>query len=97
VPALATRGIDIRAGVRVGECERRGDEWSGMAVHVGARIGALAGPSEVLTSRTVGDLSAGSGLVFEDLGARQLKGLPEHTNVVRVTERTDTRPAAGVH
>jgi class 3 adenylate cyclase len=57
-----------------------------MAVHVGARIGALAGPGEVLTSRTVRDLSAGSGLVFEDLGARQLKGLPEHTNVFRVTE-----------
>jgi class 3 adenylate cyclase len=97
VPALATRGINIRAGVHVGECERRGEEWSGMAVHVGARIGALAGPGEVLTSRTVRDLSAGSGLVFEDLGARQLKGLPEHTNVFRVTEPTDTRPAAGEH
>jgi pimeloyl-ACP methyl ester carboxylesterase/class 3 adenylate cyclase len=97
VPALATRGINIRAGVHVGECERRGDEWSGMAVHVGARIGALAGPGEVLTSRTVRDLSAGSGLIFEDLGAHQLKGLPERTNVFRVTERTDARSASGVH
>jgi pimeloyl-ACP methyl ester carboxylesterase/class 3 adenylate cyclase len=91
VPALATRGIHIRAGVHVGECERRGEEWSGMAVHVGARIGALAGPGEVLASRTVRDLSAGSGLVFEDLGARQLKGLPEDTNIFRVTEPTDGR------
>ena len=47
-PALASRGISIRAGIHVGECERRGDEWSGMAVHIGARIGALAGPDEVL-------------------------------------------------
>jgi pimeloyl-ACP methyl ester carboxylesterase len=95
VPALAARGISIRAGVHVGECERRGEEWSGMAVHVGARIGALAGPGEVLTSRTVRDLSAGSGLVFEDLGTRHLKGLSEDTNVFRVTEQTDGRSAAG--
>jgi pimeloyl-ACP methyl ester carboxylesterase/class 3 adenylate cyclase len=88
VPALATQGIRIRAGVHVGECERRGEEWSGMAVHVGARIGAMAGPGEVLASRTVRDLSAGSGLLFEDLGAHQLKGLPEATNIFRVTERT---------
>jgi class 3 adenylate cyclase len=84
VPALATHGIPIRAGVHIGECEKRGDEWSGMAVHVGARIGAMAGPGEVLTSRTVRDLSAGSGLVFEGLGTHRLKGLPEDTEVFRV-------------
>jgi class 3 adenylate cyclase len=67
-----------------------------MAVHVGARIGALAGPGEVLASRTVRDLSAGSGLMFEDLGVRQLKGLPEETDIFRVTERIERRPAAGV-
>jgi class 3 adenylate cyclase len=55
-----------------------------MAVHVGARIGAMAGAGEVLTSRTVRDLSVGSGLVFEDLGAHRLKGLPEDTEVFRV-------------
>jgi class 3 adenylate cyclase len=85
VPALASRGVRIRAGVHTGECERRGEEWSGMAVHVGARIGAMAGPNEVLTSRTVRDLSAGSGLRFESLGGRRLKGLPEETEVFRVT------------
>ncbi len=84
VPALATHGIPIRAGVHIGECEKRGDEWSGMAVHVGARIGAIAGAGEVLTSRTVRDLSVGSGLVFEGLGPRRLKGLPEDTEVFRV-------------
>jgi class 3 adenylate cyclase/pimeloyl-ACP methyl ester carboxylesterase len=85
VPALATRGIRIRAGIHVGECERRGDEWSGMAVHTGARIGALAGAGEVLVSRTVRDLSAGSGLTFEGLGPRRLKGLPEEIDVYRVS------------
>lgn len=85
VPALAARGIPIRAGVHTGECERRGDEWSGVAVHTGARIGGLAGAGEVLASRTVRDLSAGSGLRFENLGPRHLKGLPEQIEVYRVT------------
>jgi pimeloyl-ACP methyl ester carboxylesterase len=84
VPALATRGIRIRAGVHTGECERRGQEWSGTAVHVGARIGAMAGPDEVLASRTVRDLSAGSGLRFESLGAHRLKGLSEATEIFQV-------------
>ena len=88
VPALATRGIRIRAGIHIGECERRGDEWSGMAVHTGARIGALAGAAEVLASRTVRDLSAGSGLTFESLGVHRLKGLPEDTEVFRVSAAT---------
>ena len=88
VPALATRGIRIRAGVHIGECERRGEEWSGVAVHTGARIGALAGAGEVLASRTVRDLSAGSGLNFESLGPQRLKGLPEEVDVYRVTTPT---------
>jgi class 3 adenylate cyclase/pimeloyl-ACP methyl ester carboxylesterase len=85
VPALAARGICVRVGVHIGECERRGEEWSGLTVHTGARIGAMAGPGEVLTSRTVRDLSAGSGLCFQSLGAQRLKGLPEDTEVFRVT------------
>ena len=85
VPALATRGIRIRGGVHIGECERRGDEWSGVAIHVGARIGAMAGADEGLVSRTVRDLSAGSGLQFDSLGAKQLKGLTEEIEVFRVT------------
>jgi class 3 adenylate cyclase len=87
IPALATRGIRIRAGVHTGECERRGDEWSGLAVHTGARISAMAGADEVLTSRTVRDLSAGSGLRFESLGNQRFKGLPEEIEVFRVSCR----------
>ncbi len=85
VPALATRGMRIRAGIHIGECERRGDDWSGVAVHIGARVGALAGAGEVLVSRTVRDLSAGSGLVFEDRGSHQLKGVPDEWQLFRVT------------
>jgi class 3 adenylate cyclase len=84
VTALGTRGIPIRVGVHIGECERRGDDWSGLAVHVGARIGAMAGPGEVLASRTVRDLSAGSGLDFEGVGVHQLKGLAEEVALYRV-------------
>ncbi len=87
IPALATRGIQIRVGVHIGECERRGDEWSGLAVHTGARIGAMAGPGEVLTSRTVRDLSSGSGLAFESLGSHNFKGLPDEIEVFRVSGR----------
>ena len=87
VPALATRGIRIRAGLHTGECERRGDQWSGLAVHTGARIGAMADAGEVLASRTVRDLSAGSGLLFESLGLQRLKGLPDDLEVFRVSSR----------
>ncbi|MCH9642955.1 MAG: adenylate/guanylate cyclase domain-containing protein [Actinomycetia bacterium] len=90
VPALAARGFRIRAGVHIGECERRGEEWSGVAVHIGARIGALADAGEVLASRTVRDLSAGSGLTFESLGPQHLKGLPDEVDVYRVTNRRAT-------
>lgn len=84
IPELAARGIPIRVGIHTGECERRGDEWSGMAVHTGARIGAMAGAGEVLTSRTVRDLSVGSGLIFESLGPQHLKGIPDEVDVYRV-------------
>jgi pimeloyl-ACP methyl ester carboxylesterase len=86
VPTLAGLGIHVRVGVHIGECEKRGDEWSGMAVHVGARIGGMARADEVLASRTVRDLSAGSGLHFESLGAQRLKGLAEETEVFRVSK-----------
>ncbi len=86
VPALAVKGMHVRVGVHIGECEKRGDEWSGTAVHVGARIGGMAQADEVLASRTVRDLSAGSGLRFESLGQRQLKGFTEETEVFRVTK-----------
>ena len=69
-------GIHIRAGVHTGECEVIGEKLGGIAVHIGARIGALAAPDEVLVSRTVSDLVAGSGLRFEGRGTHRLKGVP---------------------
>jgi class 3 adenylate cyclase len=69
-------GLEIRAGLHTGEVERRGDAVSGIAVHLGARVSAKAGASEVLVSRTVADLVAGSGIEFEDRGTHELKGIP---------------------
>ena len=69
-------GIDVRAGLHTGECEMMGDDVGGIAVHIGARVASLAGAGEVLVSRTVKDLVAGSGLRFADRGSRTLKGVP---------------------
>ncbi|HET7236926.1 MAG TPA: adenylate/guanylate cyclase domain-containing protein, partial [Actinomycetota bacterium] len=77
-------GIEIRAGVHTGEIELDGTDVRGIAVHIGARVSALAGPSEVLVSRTVKDLVAGSGLVFEDAGEHELKGVPDRWRLYRV-------------
>ena len=70
-------GIQLRAGLHVGECELRGDDIGGLAVHIGARVAGLAKPGEILVSRTVRDLVAGSGLRFSDRGEHDLKGVPE--------------------
>jgi class 3 adenylate cyclase len=68
-------GIDVRAGVHTGECEEIDGKLGGIAVHIGSRIMALAGPAEVLTTGTVMDLVAGSGVSFEDRGVHALKGV----------------------
>jgi pimeloyl-ACP methyl ester carboxylesterase len=70
-------GIQVRAGLHAGECEVMGDDIGGIAVHIAARVSALAGPGEVLVSRTVKDLVAGSGIQFSDRGAHTLKGVPD--------------------
>jgi pimeloyl-ACP methyl ester carboxylesterase len=74
--AVRSLGIEVRAGLHTGECEEMGDKLGGIAVHIGARIAALARPGEVLVSGTVRDLVAGSGLAFADRGAHTLKGVP---------------------
>jgi class 3 adenylate cyclase/pimeloyl-ACP methyl ester carboxylesterase len=78
--ALAERmpdlGIDVRSGLHTGECELRGEDIGGIAVHIGARIAALASAREVLVSNTVKDLVNGSGIVFKDRGTHMLKGVP---------------------
>lgn len=75
--ALAGLGVQCRVGVHTGECEVLGDKYSGIAVHLGARVAGAADPGQVLVSSTVKDLVAGSGVVFRDLGARTLKGVPD--------------------
>jgi len=84
----ATRplGIEVRCGLHTGECEKIGDDVGGIAVHIGARIAALAEASEILVSSTVKDLVAGSGLRFSDLGTKALRGVPGTWNVFRVEQ-----------
>jgi class 3 adenylate cyclase/pimeloyl-ACP methyl ester carboxylesterase len=77
VTALASNGIAVRAGIHTGECERRADDVAGLAVHIAARVAALAAGGEVLVSRTVRDLLTGSGLRFVPRGEHELKGVPE--------------------
>src|SRR5258705_3159673 len=74
--AVQALGIDVRAGLHTGECEIRGEDIGGIAVHIGARVSALAGPNDVLVSSTLRDLVIGSGLEFADRGAHELKGVP---------------------
>jgi class 3 adenylate cyclase len=70
-------GLEIRSGLHAGEVTRRSDSIAGITVHIGARVAALAGPGEVLVTRTVRDLVAGSGISFEDRGEHELKGVPD--------------------
>ena len=77
VESSADAGLRVRVGVHTGECEIMGDDIGGIAVHIAARVSALAEPSEVLVSRTVKDLVAGSGIDFADRGTHTLKGVPD--------------------
>ncbi|HYY75759.1 MAG TPA: adenylate/guanylate cyclase domain-containing protein [Gaiellaceae bacterium] len=81
--AVGDLGLAIRAGVHTGEVELWGDDVGGIAVHIGARVAALAGAGEVLVSQTVKDLVAGSGLEFEERGEHELKGVPGTWRVYR--------------
>ncbi len=79
-------GMRVRAGLHTGECEVIGDDVGGLAVHIAARVSALAGPDEVLASRTVRDLVAGSGIEFEPRGRHRLKGIPDEWDILAVTD-----------
>jgi class 3 adenylate cyclase len=76
--------VPIRAGLHTGEVELRGDDVGGIAVHIGARVAAVAGAGEVLVSRTVKDLVAGSGIEFTDRGTHTLKGVPDEWQLYAV-------------
>jgi class 3 adenylate cyclase len=81
--AVEPLGLEIRAGLHTGEVETIDGKVGGLAVHIGARVAALAQPSQVLVSSTVKDLVAGSGLVFEDAGEHELKGVPDRWHLYR--------------
>jgi len=76
IAVASNDGLSIRAGLHTGECERDGNKLAGIAVHVGARIAAVAQSDELLVSRTVKDLVAGSGISFQDRGEHALKDVP---------------------
>lgn len=82
--SVRSLGIEVRAGVHTGEVEHIAGKSGGLAVAIGARVGAMAGSSEVLVSQTVKDLVAGSGLAFEDAGEHELKGIPDRWRLFRV-------------
>jgi class 3 adenylate cyclase/pimeloyl-ACP methyl ester carboxylesterase len=85
VDTVRALGIEMRAGLHTGEVALEGDDVAGIGVAIGARVGAVAGPSEVLVSQTVKDLVAGSGLAFADAGEHELKGVPDRWRLYRVT------------
>jgi class 3 adenylate cyclase len=81
--AVRPLGIEVRAGVHTGEVETIDGKVGGLGVHIGSRVSAAAGPSEVLVSSTVKDLVAGSGLILEDAGEHELKGVPDRWHLYR--------------
>jgi class 3 adenylate cyclase len=83
--AVRALGIEVRAGLHTGEIEVRGNDVAGVAVHIGARVASCAGPGEVLVSSAIPPLVAGSGLVFEDRGDHELKGVPGSWHLFAVT------------
>jgi class 3 adenylate cyclase len=84
IEAAHVAGFSVRAGIHTGECERRGDDLAGLAVHIAARVAAKAGTGEVLVSRTVCDVVAGSGLHLESRGEYDLKGVPSRWELFAV-------------
>jgi len=86
--AVRPLGIGVRAGIHTGECQTIDGKVGGLGVVIGARIGSKAQAGEILVSQTVKDLTAGSGLVFEDAGEHELKGVPDRWHLYRVVSET---------
>jgi class 3 adenylate cyclase len=91
--ALRALGLDIRVGVHTGEITVRGEQVGGIAVHIGARVMAEAGPGEVLCTRTVKDLVAGAGFAFADRGTHALKGVPDEWQLFAVADAVNVSAA----
>ena len=94
IDAVRSLGIEIRAGLHTGEVEISEDDVREIAVHVAARVAALAGPSECLVTRTVKDLVAGADITFNERGRRDLKGLAEAVDLFAATPRQAVQSAA---
>ena len=98
VEAAQALNLDLRAGLHAGECELLGDDVAGIAVHIGARVSALASAGEILVSRTIRDLVVGSGLQFEPRGTHKLKGVPGNWELFALTDaRSPTLPVVAEH
>jgi class 3 adenylate cyclase len=82
--SLAEVGVTVRAGLHTGECELSDGKVGGIAVHIGSRVAAHAGPGQVLVSRTVKDLVAGSGICFDERGPHELRGIPGEWSLYEV-------------
>jgi len=93
VEAVRTLNLEVRAGLHIGEVERLDDKLAGLAISLGARVAALARPSEVLVSQTVRDLLVGSDLTFEHRGTHELKGVPGRWSVYAVSRDTAAAPS----
>jgi class 3 adenylate cyclase len=91
VSAVGELELTVRAGVHTGECELQDGKVTGIAVNIGARVAAAAGPGEVLVSGTVKDLVAGSGIEFKEQGIHELQGVPGEWRLFTV------RPALKSH
>jgi DNA-binding NarL/FixJ family response regulator len=90
--AMQAEGVDVRIGLHAGEVELRGDDVGGIAVHIGSRVLNAGDPGDIVTSSTVKDLVAGSGIGFADRGAHELKGVPDRWRLFTVTDPATTGP-----
>ena len=95
VDGVKPLGVDIRAGIHTGEIEHGGNDLAGIAVHIGARVAALAGPGEILVTSTVRELTAGADVAFSDRGVHEFKGVPGEWHVYAVEwQHAAVQPAA---
>jgi class 3 adenylate cyclase len=94
--AVGALEIEIRAGIHTGECEIIGEDVGGIAVHIAARVSAMAGAGEILVSRTVRDLVVGSGIAFEERGIHSLKGVPGEWSLLAVVPAEAAQGSAEV-
>jgi class 3 adenylate cyclase len=95
VDGMRPLGVDIRAGIHTGEIEYGGNDLAGIAVHIGARVGSLAGPGEILVTSTVRELTAGSDVAFSDRGIHEFKGVPGGWHLYAVEwQHANAQPAA---